>query len=212
MTLPDPWPLRRLTLRTPRLELRPDDDDGLLELVEEAHRGVHPPDEMPFRIPWTDDVGPRTLQHFWSQRAQLGPERWTINFLVRVDGCVIGTQGLGSADFGILREVVTGSWIGRRHQGRGIGTEMRAAALAFAFDHLGATSARSSVLRENAASARVSERLGYRPDGTKPTVRRGQRTEDVRLLVTPERFARPPWTLQVEGLDACRDLLGVAAQ
>ena len=31
---PDPWPLRHLVLRTPRLELRPEDDAGLLELVD----------------------------------------------------------------------------------------------------------------------------------------------------------------------------------
>jgi len=41
----DPWPFRHLALRTPRLELRPDDDAGLLELVEEVHLGIHPPDE-----------------------------------------------------------------------------------------------------------------------------------------------------------------------
>ena len=44
----DPWPLRHLVLRTPRLELRPDDDAGLLELAEEARLGVHPPELMPF--------------------------------------------------------------------------------------------------------------------------------------------------------------------
>ena len=37
-----------LVLRTPRLELRPDDDAGLHELVDVAYRGVHPPEEMPF--------------------------------------------------------------------------------------------------------------------------------------------------------------------
>ncbi len=40
---PDPWPLRHLLLRTPRLELRPDDDAGLLELVDLAHGGCLPP-------------------------------------------------------------------------------------------------------------------------------------------------------------------------
>ena len=209
---PEPWPLRHLTLRTPRLVLRPDDDEGLLELVAEAQRGVHPPEEMPFLVPWTDQVGHRTLQHYWLQRGQLSPADWTINFLVRLDGCVIGMQGLTGRNFGILREVTTGSWIGLRHQRRGIGTEMRAAVLAFAFDHLGAVRARSSAFRENTASMRVSERLGYRPDGTQPIVRRGRATEDVRLLVTPGWFVRPPWTLQVEGVDACRPLLNVPAQ
>jgi RimJ/RimL family protein N-acetyltransferase len=212
MTPLDPWPLRRLALCTPRLELRPDDDDGLLELVEEAHRGVHPPDEMPFLAPWTDHVGHRTLQHYWSQRAQLGPENWTLNFLVRLDGRVVGMQGLTGQNFGLVREVKTGSWIGLRHQRRGIGTEMRAAVLAFAFDHLGAVRARSSAFSGNVASLRVSERLGYQPDGTETVVRRGRAGQDVRLLVTSDRFVRPDWTLQVEGLDACRELLGVPAQ
>jgi RimJ/RimL family protein N-acetyltransferase len=212
MTAPEPWPLRHLTLRTPRLELRPDDDEGLLELVEEAQRGVHPAEEMPFLVPWTDWIGHGTLQHYWSQRAQFAPENWTINFLVRLDGRVVGMQGLTGTNFGILREVKTGSWIGQRHQRRGIGTEMRAAVLAFAFDHLGVVRARSSAFSENVASLRVSERLGYQHDGTETVARRGRASQDVRLLVTPDRFVRPDWALQVEGFDACRELLGVPAQ
>ncbi|OZM82312.1 GNAT family N-acetyltransferase [Pseudonocardia sp. MH-G8] len=212
---PEPWPLRHLVLRTPRLELRPDDDAGLLELVEEAHHGVHPPEEMPFSAPWTDadprDLGRGALQFFWGQRAQLAPERWPINFLVRLDGRVIGTQGLTGRDFSILREVETGSWIGLRHQGRGIGTEMRAAVLAFAFDHLGAVRARSGAFTDNVASRRVSAKLGYRADGSLWETRREQRAEQVRLLLTPDEFVRPSWTLQVEGLDACRPLLGLDA-
>src|SRR6186713_2202343 len=54
MDPPDPWPLRHLVLRTPRLELRPDDDAGLFELAEEARLGVHRPEHMPFLVPWTD--------------------------------------------------------------------------------------------------------------------------------------------------------------
>ena len=212
MTHPEPWPLRHLVLRTPRLELRPDDDAGLNELVEEAYLGVHPPEQMPFLVPWTDaepaHLGRRTLQWYWSRRAAFAPENWTINFLVRLDGRVIGTQGLTGTGFAILREVETGSWIGMRHQGRGIGTEMRAAALAFAFDHLDAVQARSAAFSDNHASLRVSERLGYRRDGTMTVLRRGRSTDDVRVLVTRAEFVRPDWNLQVEGLDACRPLLG----
>jgi RimJ/RimL family protein N-acetyltransferase len=212
MKHPEPWPLRHLVLRTPRLELRPDDDAGLLELVDEAYHGVHPPDQMPFGVPWTDappeHLGREMLQFYWSERVAVRPERWTINFLVRLDGRVVGTQGIRASDFGILREVGTGSWVGMRHQGRGIGTEMRAAALAFAFDHLGAVRARSSAYVRNRASLRVSERLGYRHDGTSSVVRRGLPTEEVRLLVTPETFVGPDWKLEVERLDTCRPLLG----
>jgi RimJ/RimL family protein N-acetyltransferase len=214
MDYPEPWPLRHLVLRTPRLELRPDDDAGLLELVDEAYHGVHPPEVMPFLVPWTDadprDLGRRVLQHYWSVRARLVPDDWAINFLVRRDGRVIGTQQLSGSDFRILREGETGSWIGMRHQGRGFGTEMRAAVLAFAFDHLGAVRARSAAFVDNVASHRVSQRLGYRPDGSTWVIRRGQPTEEVRLVLTPEDFARPEWKLEVEGADACVQLLGAA--
>jgi RimJ/RimL family protein N-acetyltransferase len=213
MTHPEAWPLRHLVLRTPRLDLRPDDDPGLLELVDEAHRGVHPPEQMPFLVPWTDaeprELGRRVLQHHWGVRARLAPDDWSINFLARHEGRVIGTQGLSGAGFGTLREVKTGSWIGMRHQGQGFGTEMRAAVLAFAFDHLGAVRARSDAFADNAASHRVSARLGYRPDGSTWVVRRGQPAEDVRLVLTPEDFVRPEWKLHVEGVDACLPLLGV---
>jgi RimJ/RimL family protein N-acetyltransferase len=207
------WPLRHLVLRTPRLELRPDDDAGLDELVAVAYGGVHPPEEMPFAVAWTDAdpryLGRGMLQHFWAERAALAPERWSIHFLVRLDGRVIGTQRLGADGFAVTREVGTGSWIGRRYQRQGIGTEMRAAVLLFAFDHLGAQAARSSANTENPASLGVARRLDYRRDGTETLVRRGRRTEDVRLVVTPSTLLRPSWSLGVEGYtEECRALLG----
>ena len=127
----DPWPLRHLVLRTPRLELRPDDDVGLFALAEEARLGIHAPESMPFSTPWTDtspeERGLATLQWHWQQRAALRPQRWSLQFLVRCDGRVVGTQALGADDFAVTRQVQTGSWLGLRHQGRGVGTEMRAA-------------------------------------------------------------------------------------
>ncbi|WP_447005130.1 GNAT family N-acetyltransferase [Saccharothrix isguenensis] len=200
----DPWPFRHLVLRTPRLELRPDDDEGLAELVDVSLDGVHPPDRMPFAVAWTDAprdrLGTNTLQHYWGVRASLSPERWELNFLVRLDGRVVGTQGLGGEHFAIRREVTSGSWLGLRHQGRGIGTEMRAAVLMFAFDHLGAVSARSSAFDDNLASHAVSRKLGYRPDGTVTQVRRGEPAAETRLLLTPGTFARPDWVLEVSGI------------
>ena len=207
------WPLRHLVLRTPRLEMRPDDDAGLDELAAVAYDGVHPPEEMPFGEPWTDAdpryLGRGTLQFYWGQRAALTPQLWAVHFLVRWNGRVIGTQKLGARDFPITREVHTGSWIGLRHQGQGIGTEMRAAVVLFAFDHLGAKVARSAANAVNQRSLGVSRRLGYRRDGTETVVRRGRRTEDVRLVVTPPTLVRPPWTLEVAGYtEDCRALLG----
>jgi RimJ/RimL family protein N-acetyltransferase len=209
---PEPWPLRHLELRSPRLSLRPDDDDGLRELAELAARGIHPPQQMPFLHPWTDqpvdELVRGTLQHHWSVRAALGPNDWTVNFLVRHDGEVVGTQGLSGKDYAATREVSTGSWLGRTHQGQGIGAEMRSAVLLLAFDHLGAGTARSGAFIDNIASLAVSRKLGYRPDGTHTVASRGQRAVETRLLLTPEAFVRPQWTLRVEGLDGCRTLLG----
>ncbi|MFE9744096.1 GNAT family N-acetyltransferase [Saccharothrix saharensis] len=207
----DHWPLHALVLRTPRLDLRPDDDEGLAELADVALDGVHPPDRMPFGVEWTDAprdrLGLNTLQHFWQVRSTLSPRRWTVNFIVRVDGRVVGVQSLGADDFPVLREVTSGSWLGLRHQGRGIGTEMRAAVLLFAFDHLGAVAARSSAFGDNLASHGVSRKLGYRPDGTFRQVRRGEPAEQTRLVVTPGTLRRPDWELEVSGVTPCLPLL-----
>jgi RimJ/RimL family protein N-acetyltransferase len=207
----DHWPLRNLALRTPRLELRPDDDEGLAELADLTIDGIHPPDRMPFGVEWTDAprerLGINTLQHYWGVRSTLSPQRWTLNFIVRLDGRVVGVQSLGADDFPVLREVASGSWVGLRHQGRGIGTEMRAAVLLFAFDHLGAVAARSSAFDDNHASHGVSRKLGYRPDGTFTQVRRGEPARQTRLLVTPATLRRPGWNLEVTGITPCLPML-----
>jgi RimJ/RimL family protein N-acetyltransferase len=204
----DPWPLRHLVLRTPRLQLRPDDDEGLLELAEEAHRGVHPPDFMPFVVPWTEHEPREWLQFYWLARSKLSPADWTLNFLVRLDGHVIGMQGLSAKDFTVTREAHTGSWLGMRHQGKGYGTEMRTAVAMFAFDHLLADRMMSGAFVDNEASHGVSRKLGYRPDGTQRIAVNGKLAVNVRLLLTPEWFERPEWKVGVTGLDGCRELLG----
>lgn len=204
--------MRHLVLRTPRLTLRPDDDEGLYELAELALRGVHPPEEMPFGYPWTDqapdDLVRGTVQYHWSKRAQLTSSDWSVNFLVRRDGRIVGEQGLSAKDFTITREVSTGSWLGSAHQGVGFGTEMRAAVLLLAFDHLGATAARSGAFTDNPASLRVSEKLGYRSDGTETSARRGAAATQIRLVLQAAQFIRPEWTLRVDRLDGCRTMLG----
>ncbi|MGW0519899.1 GNAT family N-acetyltransferase [Crossiella sp. NPDC003009] len=208
----DPWPLRHLVLRTPRLELRPDDDAGLLELAGLAGQGIHPPAEMPFIVPFTDrapgELERGVAQYNWRQRAELSPAKWTVGFLVRHQDRVIGNQSLSAEEFAITREVRSGSWLGMAHQGKGFGTEMRAAVLAFAFDHLGAVQARSEAFADNHASLGVSRRLGYRDNGSKLVARRGQVATEIGLRLPAAEFVRPDWTLGVEGLDACRELLG----
>jgi RimJ/RimL family protein N-acetyltransferase len=216
---PDPWPLDGLVVRTPRLELRPDDDPGLRELIEVAYGGVHPPEEMPFGHPWTDAdpryLGRGTLQYFWRERATLDPARWSLNLLIRSreSGAVLGMQSVRATSFSVLREIASGSWLGLPHQGRGLGTEMRAAMLGLAFDHLGAASARSEAFDDNHASLTVSRRLGYREDGHEMYERRGRPARMVRLLLDRDGWTahRPDWPLEVDGLTAdLRGLLGAS--
>lgn len=56
--------------------------------------------------------------------------------------------------------------LGQHYQGHGIGTEMRAAVLHLAFAGLNTESAVSGALVDKPASAGVSRKLGYQPNGT----------------------------------------------
>src|SRR6187401_1729163 len=154
------WPLFGLRLRTERLVLRMPTDDDVVELLEVAKAGIHLPDEMPFGIAWTTLEGAAFdwgfMQHYWRTRAAFTPEVWFLNFMVELDGRPIGAQSLGAEEFAIYRTVHTGSWLGLEHQGRGLGKEMRAAVLGFAFEGLDALVAESSAFVDNAASNGVS--------------------------------------------------------
>ena len=208
------WPLFDLRVRTPRLELRPDWDEGLVEMAEAAAAGIHDPAEMPFFEPWTDappgDLERNALQFAWRVRAAIAPDKWQVNFLVAFDGHVIGMQSVESAHFATTRTVETGSWIGRTYQGQGIGKEMRAAVLHFAFIGLGAERAESGAFFDNPASLAVSRALGYVDNGEDIKVRRGQPARLVNLLLTRERWdaTRPELPVSIDGLEPCLPLLG----
>ena len=205
------WPLFGLVLRTPRLELRYVDDadaSALMSLARDA--GVHDPGWMPFLVPWTRAESParerQGLQFYWRLRAALTPQDWELVFSVRRDGELVGVQGLGAKDFAVTREVSTGSWLALPHQGKGTGKEMRAAVLALAFGHLGATRATSSAFVDNASSLGVSRALGYVDNGTEVVAREGVRTVDQRLLLTREAW-RDDVPVTVEGIEACSSML-----
>jgi len=210
---PEPWPLRHLVLRTPRLTLRPDDDEGLYELAALAVRGIHPPDEMPFGIAWTDLPGPeRNLESFrwWtSAKANFAPDQWTLTLGVRERGVAVGFQDLRGEKFAVYRTVGTGSWLGREFQGRGIGRLMRQAVLALAFDHLGAEVAETEAFTDNPASNKVSLAVGYRPNGVGRLAPRGTARETQRFRMTLEDWrARPRPDVTVENLEPCLPLFG----
>ena len=208
------WPLFGLRLTTPRLELRLPDLSLLDELATVAAAGVHPADRMPFSFPWTDgtpqQVGRRVFQHVLDTVASWRPDAWTLSLAVLWDGRVVGRQDVVARDFAVTREVDTGSWLGLPYQGRGLGTEMRAAVAHLAFAGLGARCMRSGAMTDNAASAAVSAKLGYVPDGTETIAVRGERR-----TVRRYRLDRAAWEahrtvpVEIEGLAECRELFGL---
>ena len=213
-TLAEYWPVFGLRLATPRLVLTPLQDDDLLETLDLILSGIHDAGRMPFAMPWTDapraELIPNTLRYYWTTRGAVTPESWQLPFIVRRAGVLVGLQELMAKDFAVTKRVETGSWLGAAHQGDGIGTEMREAVLQFAFDHLKAERADSEAFVDNPASLRVSDKLGYRTDGTAVVQRRpGERAVQRRLTLEPARFVRPGWAVQVRGLPACRSYFGI---
>ncbi|GGO61972.1 succinyl-CoA transferase Rv0802c [Microbacterium nanhaiense] len=215
MDLEDIWPLFGLTITTPRLTLSPVRDADLPGLVRAALDGVHDPEQMPFGFPWTDapasDLPGNLAIYQWGLRGRVSPSSWNIAFAAHYEGRVIGTQDLSAYDFANRQTVNSGSWITRSVQGRGLGTEMRAGLLAFAFDVLGAEWAESSATSTNAASLAVSRKLGYELNGvTRQSPRPGQPVDEQRVRLPRADFLRPNWSPQIVCSDAVLRQLGAA--
>jgi RimJ/RimL family protein N-acetyltransferase len=213
-SIADVLPLLGLRVRTGPLELRGITDDDLVALCDLATRGIHPPESMPFLVPWTD-APPEQLvrdiaRYHWRCRAEFSVDAWVLNLGVWHDGTLVGTQGFETHHFLVTRTGETGSWLGAAHQGRGIGTLMRQAICALVFDHLGAEQVTSGAFRDNPASLAVSRKVGYRDNGVRRLQRRpGESAENLQLLLTPDDFVRGPYPLVVEGLPAFRSSIGL---
>jgi RimJ/RimL family protein N-acetyltransferase len=213
---PSHWPLADLRLQTPDLELRWPSLDDLHALADLAAAGIHDPEVQPFMVAWTDtspvERARGTLQYHWSRWGSWTPSDWMLEFVVIRDGAVVGTQGIGARDFAVLREVHTGSWLGRRYQGQGIGIQMRAAVLHLAFAGLGARWAVSAAFEDNPASLGVSRKLGYRDDGIE-----WHSVRDRPALTRRLRLAHADWQaartvpVQIHGLPPCLPLFGLPA-
>jgi RimJ/RimL family protein N-acetyltransferase len=204
-------PLFGLRLRTPRLELRLPTDDELVELRELARAGVHPPEEMPFAVAWTDEPYSEewVVAFHRQQRRGWRPDAWDLELGVWANGELAGIQALFAKDFAASRTVTTGSWLGQRFQRHGIGTEMRTAVLELAFRGLGADVARSGAVDGNPASLRVSEKLGYRVVGNGTVSPRGVEVGHTDVELRREEW-RPPFAVEIDGLGTCLPLFGVA--
>jgi RimJ/RimL family protein N-acetyltransferase len=205
------WPLFALAVRTPRLELRLLREEEFGDLVALIDGGVHDPGTMPFYVPWTD-VEPRQRAHeaaqwMWRNRADWTPEKWNLTCGVFVGGQPVGVQDIEAAHFRDVRSVETGSWLGRAHQGQGLGREMREAVLHLAFAGLDAQEALSGAFEDNAASLATSRAVGYEENGEARRHRRRGSYRTIRF-----RLGREAWEerrrsdIEIHGLDECLDM------
>jgi RimJ/RimL family protein N-acetyltransferase len=205
------WPLFGLVVRTPRLELRLLREEHFADLVRLVDAGIHDPGTMPFFVPWTD-VEPRrrareAAQWMWRHRANWSPENWTLTCGAFVAGKPVGVQDLAAEHFRAVRSVETGSWLGKAHQGQGLGREMREAVLHLAFAGLGALEALSGAFEDNVASLATSRAVGYDENGEARGHRRDGSGRTIRF-----RLARDAWEqrrrsdIQILGLDECLDM------
>ena len=210
----DLWGPFALRLRCGPLELRAITDLDIPALVDLALDGIHDPSQMPFFEPWTDAPRDRlpsnTAAYYWGARASFSPDRWLLDLAVRVDGELVGVQGVSAKDYLVVRSAETGSWLGRRYQGRGIGTAMRRVICVMMFDHLGAEEVTSGAFSDNPASLRVSRKVGYVENGTQRMQRRpGELAFNRHLVLSPERFVRPDEPVEADGIAELRRAIGL---
>jgi RimJ/RimL family protein N-acetyltransferase len=208
------WPLFALRVASGPLELRPVTDDDIPALADLALAGVHTPDASPFVNNWTDapadELGRNMARYYWSKRAEMSRDHWTVDFVVRQDDEMVGVQGISAENYQVTKTIETGSWLGLRHQGRGIGTLMRQTICQFAFDYLGAAELTSGAWTDNAASLAVSRKVGYAPNGQR---RKERQTGEVAimqdLVLTPAGMVRHGLEIAVEGLPEVRAFFGL---
>jgi RimJ/RimL family protein N-acetyltransferase len=206
-------PLYQLHLRTPRLDLRLGTREELTQLGRLAQKGIHPPEEMPFAIAWTDRSAEEGFVESFVEFHETAlrdwhPENWSLNLLVFLDGQPTGSQSIEGEKFRSSRTVRTGSWLGKRFQRQGLGTEMRTAVLELAFRELEAMTAISGAIVGNEASRRVSEKLGYTITGTS-SVSRGERLAHYDLAIDKSDWLAP-LPVEISGLAGCLPFFGLS--
>ena len=201
---------------TPRLELHGATDEllhRLAPLVRDGAATADPPpwdDPSPFYEPDPDIRVEKWLRAVWRGRGTVEPSRWRLYFAVMVDGEPVGQQDLTGWDFADFGTVESTSWISPAVRRSGIGTEARAAILHLAFEGLGAREANSEAAMENVGSNRVSEQLGYEPNGTSWATHQGQPVLGQRwILKRSEWETRRRDDITMVGVEACRATLGL---
>ena len=202
------WPLFDLVVRTPRLELRLPREDEFAAIVAVIDQGIHDAGSMPFFVPWTDEEPGRRAQASRpvvlertgrTGRRTSGPSTPPPSST----GARSASRTSKAAHFGAVRSVETGSWLGRAHQGQGLGREMREAILHLAFAGLGAEEALSGAFEDNAASIATSRAVGYEENGEALAHRRDGSGRTIRFRLSRQAWERAAADdIEIVGLEA----------
>ncbi len=197
LTAEEIWPFAGLRAVSGDLELRYLDDDLLLRLAALAGQGVHEPDAMPFLTPWTRgtplEVARSVVAYQWRNRAEASPDKLSVELAVVRDGEVLGIQGFYAGKFAVTRTAETGSWLGLRFHGQGVGTRMRRLVLHLLFEGLDAREVTTAAFADNAPSNGVTRRVGYEPNGVDVVAREGKP-----VLSNRYRLTREAWEAQTD--------------
>jgi RimJ/RimL family protein N-acetyltransferase len=202
-------------VQTPHLALAAATDGLLEELIPLVRAGVVGSGSLPFDDPMSfyEDSPEREwrwLRGVWAGRARVNPAWWRLYFVVMLDGQPVGMQDLVGVDFATFGTVSTFSWLGIQHRRRGVGREMRAAILHLAFAGLSAREAASEAFVDNQASNRVSEVLGYQPNGTNWATRRADPALLKRWKLSRERWEETRRDdIELVGVQECLPVLGL---
>ncbi len=214
--MPLPYPPLQVEVATPRLRLRAATDDLLEDLLPTVRAGVVQEDEVPFDDPIShyEDLPAREwrwLQAIWRARGRTEPAWWRLNFVVDVDGALVGMQDLIAEDFPTFGSVTTFSWLAPQARGRGFGREMRAAIVHLAFAGFAAREATSEAFLDNLASNAISRSLGYAENGLTWATRRGQPFQLRRWTLSRSRWEETQRNdITLRGVDQCLPVFGLA--
>jgi RimJ/RimL family protein N-acetyltransferase len=212
---PSSYPPLNVQVHTPRLSLLGATDDLLERLVPVVRKGVVREAPWPFDDPMSlymdnPDREWAWLRRVWTGRGKVTDDFWRLYFVVVVDGEAVGMQDLIGNSFSAFGTVDTFSWIDPDVRGRGLGKEMRHAVLHLAFAGLGARQANSDAFLDNHASNRVSEALGYQPNGLDWATRRGDAAELERWRLTREQWSTGRRDdIELIGVTECLPVLGI---
>lgn len=196
------------------MELSPVRDSDLPELATIAGGGVRRDGVQAFLVDWDSgndaEITRSLAQYHWNTRATLTVESWTIEFAVRVGGEVIGVQGVSAQQFPLTRTVSTGSWLSKDKQGQGFGTRMRSLVVGAFIREFGTRRFDTGYVEGNLASRRVSEKIGYSPNGTRSIVaQNGTASTENLMVLFSEDYPYSMDDIDVSGAEEVRAFLGL---